>query len=30
MQQFILMYNPHEAREDTVLFRAFRGIASGH
>jgi hypothetical protein len=30
MQQFIRMYNPHEAREDTVLFRAFRGIVSGH
>src|SRR6266576_1658345 len=24
MQQFIRMYNPHEAREDTVLFPAFR------
>ena len=24
------MYNPHEAREDTVLFPAFRGIVSAH
>jgi hemerythrin-like domain-containing protein len=30
MQQFIRMYSPHEAREDTVLFPAFRGIVSGH
>lgn len=30
MQQFIRMYNPHEAREDTVLFPAFRGIVSAH
>src|SRR5207253_7250092 len=30
MQQFIRMYNPHEAREDTVLFPAFRVIVSGH
>src|SRR6266446_6923609 len=30
LQQFIRMYNPHEAREDTVLFPAFRGIVSGH
>ena len=30
MRQFIRMYNPHEAREDTVLFPAFRGIVSGH
>lgn len=26
MAQFIRMYNPHEAREDTVLFPAFRTI----
>ena len=26
MRQFIRMYSPHEAREDTVLFPAFRGI----
>jgi hemerythrin-like domain-containing protein len=30
MTQFIRMYNPHEAREDTVLFPAFRKIVSGH
>lgn len=30
MRQFIRMYSPHEAREDTVLFPAFRGIVSGH
>jgi hemerythrin-like domain-containing protein len=30
MQQFIRMYNPHEAREDTVLFPAFRRIVSPH
>ena len=30
MRQFIRMYNPHEAREDTVLFPAFRKIVSGH
>ena len=24
------MYRPHEAREDTVLFPAFRGIVSAH
>jgi hemerythrin-like domain-containing protein len=28
MRQFVRMYNPHEAREDTVLFPAFRGIVS--
>jgi hemerythrin-like domain-containing protein len=28
MDQFIRMYNPHEAREDTVLFPAFRKIVS--
>jgi hemerythrin-like domain-containing protein len=26
--QFVRMYNPHEAREDTVLFPAFRKIVS--
>jgi len=30
MQQFVSMYNPHEAREDTVLFPAFRKIVSPH
>jgi hemerythrin-like domain-containing protein len=30
MQQFIRMYNPHEAREDTVLFPTFRKIVSPH
>ncbi|PZR73792.1 MAG: hemerythrin [Chthoniobacterales bacterium] len=30
MRQFIRMYSPHEAREDTVLFPAFRGIVSPH
>jgi hemerythrin-like domain-containing protein len=30
MRQFIWMYNPHEAREDTMLFPAFRGIVSAH
>ena len=30
MAQFIRMYNPHEAREDTVLFPAFRKIVSWH
>jgi hemerythrin-like domain-containing protein len=30
MRQFIRMYNPHEAREDTMLFPAFRGIVSAH
>ena len=30
MRQFIRMYNPHEAREDTVLFPALRGIVSAH
>jgi hemerythrin-like domain-containing protein len=28
LRQFIRIYNPHEAREDTVLFPAFRGIVS--
>lgn len=30
MAEFIRMYSPHEAREDTVLFPAFRKIVSGH
>jgi len=30
MRQFIAMYNPHEAREDTVLFPAFRSVVSPH
>jgi hemerythrin-like domain-containing protein len=30
MHQFIRMYSPHEAREDTVLFPAFRKLVSGH
>ena len=30
LHEFIRMYNPHEAREDTVLFPAFRGIVSGN
>src|SRR5213076_3052762 len=30
MVQFIRMYNPHEAREDTVLFPAFRKIVSSN
>jgi hemerythrin-like domain-containing protein len=30
LRQFIRMYNPHEAREDTVLFPEFRQIVSGH
>lgn len=29
MAQFIRMYSPHEAREDTVLFPAFRTIVKG-
>jgi len=28
LAQFVRMYSPHEAREDTVLFPAFRGIVS--
>src|SRR5213594_795486 len=28
MRQFIRMYNPHEAREDTILFPEFRKIVS--
>ena len=27
---FIRMYNPHAAREDTILFPAFHGIVSAH
>ena len=30
MAQFIRMYAPHEAREDTVLFPAFRTIVKGN
>jgi len=30
LQQFIRMYNPHEAREDTVVFPVFRTIVSKH
>ena len=30
LRLFIRMYNPHAAREDTVLFPAFRGIVSPH
>ena len=30
IQQFIRMYRPHEAREDTILFPALRGIVSEH
>jgi hemerythrin-like domain-containing protein len=30
LASFIRMYEPHEAREDTVLFPAFRKIASAH
>jgi hemerythrin-like domain-containing protein len=30
MAQFIRMYSPHEAREDTVLFPAFRKIVSAN
>ena len=30
MHQFIRMYSPHEAREDTVLFPAFRKLVSAH
>jgi hemerythrin-like domain-containing protein len=29
-QAFIRMYRPHEAREDTVLFPAFRSIVTPH
>jgi len=30
LRQFVRMYNPHEAREDTVLFPAFRKIVSAN
>ena len=30
LEQFIRMYRPHEAREDTILFPAFREIVSPH
>lgn len=30
LEQFIRMYEPHEAREDTVLFPAIRSIVSNH
>jgi len=30
LHAFIRMYRPHEAREDTVLFPAFRGLVSHH
>ena len=30
LKSFIRMYSPHEAREDTVLFPAFRRIVSGN
>jgi hemerythrin-like domain-containing protein len=30
LYQFVRMYEPHEAREDTVLFPEFRKIVSGH
>jgi hemerythrin-like domain-containing protein len=30
MRDFIRMYSPHEAREDTILFPAFRKIVSEH
>jgi hemerythrin-like domain-containing protein len=30
LRAFVHMYRPHEAREDTVLFPAFRGIVSAH
>ena len=30
MRQFIRMYNPHEAREDAVLFPAFHKIVTPH
>jgi hemerythrin-like domain-containing protein len=30
MRQFIRMYSPHEAREDTVLFPALRSVVSKH
>jgi hypothetical protein len=30
LYQIVRMYEPHEAREDTVLFPAFRKIVSKH
>ena len=30
MRQFNRMYAPHEAREDTMLFPAFRSLVSAH
>lgn len=30
LRSFLLMYRPHEAREDTVLFPAFRKLVSSH
>lgn len=30
LQVFVRMYRPHEAREDTILFPAFRTLVSGH
>jgi hemerythrin-like domain-containing protein len=30
LRAFNRMYGPHEAREDTVLFPAFRGVVSAH
>ena len=30
LRQFVRMYGPHEAREDTVLFPAIRSIVSAH
>jgi hemerythrin-like domain-containing protein len=30
LRAFLHMYRPHEAREDTVLFPAFRSIVSAH
>jgi hypothetical protein len=30
MRQFVRMYEPHEAREDTVLFPALRQVVSKH
>ena len=30
LKSFLRMYRPHEAREDTVLFPAFRSIVSPH
>jgi hemerythrin-like domain-containing protein len=30
LREFLRMYRPHEAREDTVLFPAFRTVVSAH